>query len=571
MNYFRNASSTLVALLLAVSFACAQGSSKPLAVRKATGARAARPKLIVMIVVDQMRGDYIDKFQGEWSGGLKRLLKEGAWFRDAAYPYAATETCVGHATISTGSFPAEHGIVANAWWDREAQKMVTCTSDPNVENTAYAGGRTTGGDSAWRMQLPSFAEELKYQTGGATQIVTVSLKARGAITMAGHKADAATWFDTSTGAWVTSSPYGTMPFVEDFVKKQPVSTDFGKTWTLLLPESAYLYEDKAMGAADMEGWAAGFPHPMKGKANSTGPEESFYEQWATSPFADTYLTNMAEAAVDALGLGKSSATDYLGVSYSSVDYVGHTFGPHSREIQDVLVRLDKDLGDLFAHLDTQVGRGNYVVALSADHGVAPIPTVMQTTGIDAGVLSLPGVKDRIEKALAPFTSSKPVIVRMAGNDIYFAPEIYDQLKQKPAALQAAMAAARTMPGVADVFRSEEVSGECVTLSKVQTAFALGYFPGRSGDMFVLQKPYWLTSGSAEGAAPHTGTGHGTPYNYDQHVPILLLGFGIQPGEYFEAATPADIAPTFGALTGVTLATRDGHVLAAALKKRPAEK
>ncbi len=134
-----------------------------------------------------------------------------------------------------------------------------------------------------------------------------------------------------------------------------------------------------------------------------------------------------------------------------------------------------------------------------------------------------------------------------------------------------MAAARTMPGVADVVRSEEVSGECVTLSKVQTAFALGYFPGRSGDMFLLQKPYWLTSGSAEGAAPHTGTGHGTPYNYDQHVPILLLGFGIQPGEYFEAATPADIAPTFGALTGVTLATRDGRVLAAALKKRPAEK
>ena len=169
--------------------------------------RSQRPKLVVMIVVDQMRADYVDKFRGQWSAGLKRLVDEGAWFREAAYPYAATETCVGHSTISTGAFPAEHGMVANAWWDRETQKMVTCTSDPSVKNSAYAGGTTKGGDSAWRMQMPAYAEELKFQTGGATRVVTFSLKARAAITMAGHKGDAATWFDTGTGAWVTSSPY----------------------------------------------------------------------------------------------------------------------------------------------------------------------------------------------------------------------------------------------------------------------------------------------------------------------------------------------------------------------------
>ena len=219
MNFFRRISLGITLTLLIVSCTWAQRAEKPTATKETT--HATRPKLVVMIVVDQMRGDYVDKFRGEWSGGLKRLVEEGAWFREAAYPYAATETCVGHATVSTGSFPMSHGIVANSWWDRDSQKMVTCTGDPNVKNTAYAGGTTKGGDSAWRMQMPSFAEELKYQTGGATRVVTFSLKARAAITMAGHKGDAATWFDTGTGAWVTSSPYGTMPFVEDFIKKQP--------------------------------------------------------------------------------------------------------------------------------------------------------------------------------------------------------------------------------------------------------------------------------------------------------------------------------------------------------------
>jgi predicted AlkP superfamily pyrophosphatase or phosphodiesterase len=567
MNYFRKSSIAVLGILLCVSLAWGQGAAKSAAVKTT---HAARPKLIVMIVVDQMRGDYVDKFRGEWNGGFKRLLAEGAWFREAAYPYAATETCVGHATISTGAFPAEHGMIANAWWDRETQKMVTCTSDANVKNLAYAGGTTKGGDSAWRMEMPAFAEELKYQTGGAARVVTFSLKARAAITLAGHKADAATWFDTNTGAWVTSTPYGTMPFVEDFVKKQPVAADFGKTWTLSLPESAYLYGDKAMGAAEVAGWTAGFPHVLKGKADSTGPDETFYEQWATSAFAGTYLTNLAEAAVDSLGLGKGGATDYLGVSYSAVDYVGHAFGPRSREMQDILARLDKDLGELLAHLDKKVGRGNYVVALSADHGVAPIPIQMQAAGVDAGVLSLPAVKEVIEKGLGPFNYAKPAIARMAGNDIYFAPGVYAQLKQNSAAMQAALDAAASVPGVSVVFRSEDVSGENTTLSQLRTAFGLSYFPGRSGDMFVLQKPYWLTSGSAEGTAPHTGTGHGTPYNYDQHVPILLMGSGIRPGEYFEAVTPADIAPTFGALTGVTLATRDGRVLAEALKREVKE-
>src|SRR5713101_9270478 len=172
----------------------------PRAAAPKTSQAPAKPKLVVLLVVDQMRADYVDKFHGQWSSGLKRLVDEGAWFRDAAYPYAATETCVGHATISTGAFPATHGMVANAWWDRESQSMVTCTADPNVKNVAYADGAATGGDSAWRMRVPAFADELRFQSGGATRVVSFSLKARAAITMAGHKADAVTWFDH--GSWV---------------------------------------------------------------------------------------------------------------------------------------------------------------------------------------------------------------------------------------------------------------------------------------------------------------------------------------------------------------------------------
>jgi predicted AlkP superfamily pyrophosphatase or phosphodiesterase len=537
-------------------------ANRPSAAQKSVA--ALRPKLVVMLVVDQMRGDYVDKFQGQWTGGLKRLVEQGAWFRAAAYPYAATETCPGHTTISTGAFPLSHGIVANTWWDRDTQQMVTCTADPKVTNSAYAGASTKGGDSAWRMKLPAFAEELKFQSGSGTRVVTLSLKARAAITLAGTKADAATWADPN-GSWVTSSAYGTQPAIENFVKQHPVTGDYGKTWSLSLPQSSYLYPESASGSATPDGWTTTFPHALRGKEGASAPDAAFFDQWASSPFADTYLTKMAEAAVEAWSLGKGKGTDYLGISYSTPDYVGHRFGPRSWEIQDTLVHLDKDLGELFAYLDLKVGRGNYVVALTADHGVAPIPADMQTTGFDAGTLNLGELKERIEKALEPFDLTKPAVARIAENDLYFAPGVYEKLQQDPAAMKAAIDAAKGIPGVAAVWRSEELSAGLKNDSWTRTAAELSYFAGRSGDLFILQQPYWLTRGTAAtGAQGYTGTGHGTPYYYDQHVPILLMGFGIKPGQYLDPATPADIAPTFAALTGITLATRDGRVLQEAL-------
>jgi len=529
-------------------------------------AALARPKLVVMLVVDQMRGDYVDKFRGQWSGGLKRLVEEGAWFRDAAYPYAATETCVGHATISTGAFPATHGMIANAWWERETQKMVTCTSDPKAKNVGYAGASVKGGDSAWRMEVPAFAEELKFQDGGATRVVTFSLKARAAITIAGHKGDAVTWFDGGTGAWTTSNVYGTLPYIDDYAKAHPVKQDYGKTWALSLPESAYFNNENATGAVPPEGWGSTFPHPLRGKASGAEPDGAFYEEWATSPFADTYLTQLAETSVDALGLGKSGGTDFLGVSYSSVDYVGHSFGPRSWEIQDILVRLDKDLGDLFAYLDKRVGRGNYVAVLSADHGVVPVPEDMQKTGADAGVLRIAELQERMEKALEPFNFGKPAIARIAGGDVYFAPVVYDRMRSNPDAMKAALEAAKSQPGVAEVYRAEELWDRPATQSPLRRAMAAGYFPGRSGDLFIAPKAYWLVDSTPAGKVRESATGHGTPWNYDQHVPVLLMGYGIQAGEYYGAATPADIAPTLASLCGITLAPRDGRVLAEALSK-----
>ena len=531
------------------------------AVRAASA--AAKPKLVVTIVVDQMRGDYVDKFQGQWKGGLKRLVEQGAWFRNAAYPYAATETCVGHSTISTGAFPGTHGMVANAWWERESQKMVTCTADPNVKNIGYAGISVKGGDSAWRMLVPAFAEELKFQAGGTARVVTFSLKARSAITLAGHKADAATWFDPAEGAWETSSTYPTAQFVEDYAKAHPVKEDYGKTWALALPKSDYLYAEDAKGAGPAGSENLKFPHALRGKSAGPEPDAGFYDEWQASPYADTALTKLAETALDSLGLGKGTGTDYLGIAYSSPDYVGHAFGPRSWEIQDVLVRLDSDLAELFAHLDKTVGRGNYIVALSADHGVVPIPEDMETTGVDAGRLHLPEVQARIEKALEPLSYPKPAVARITGSDIYFAPGVYDRLRMDAPAMNAVLEAIKNVRGVEGVFRAEELADRPATQNPLREAMADSFYAARSGDLFIVPKAYWLMD-SAPAGQPRYGTGHGTPWNYDQHVPLLLMGFGIRPGEYFAAATPADIAPTLAALCGVTLAPRDGHVLGEAI-------
>jgi Type I phosphodiesterase / nucleotide pyrophosphatase len=418
-----------------------------------------------------------------------------------------------------------------------------------------------------RMLTPAFAEELKYQSPAGARVVTFSLKARAAITLAGHRGDAVTWFDAGNGAWTTSSAYGVAPFVEEYTKAHPVSADYGKTWTPLLPESEYLYNKKAIGAVAPPGAGDTFPHTLRGKPGSTALDASFYAEWQGSPYAETYLAQIAAAAVDKLGLGKGSSTDYLGVSFSSVDYVAHAFGPRSWEVQDELARLDRDLAGFFAHLDQAVGRGNYVVALSADHGGAPIPEDLKQTGVDTGWLNLVAVKDKVEKTLDDLNYGKPTVANIGASDIYFTPGTFEKLHGDAKALKAVKDAILGVPGVAGVYTAQELENRPATDSPLRFAEAASFFKARSGDLLIVPKPFWLWDFSTPNRPRQYGTTHGTPYFYDQRVPIIFMGFGIRRGQYFGAVTPADIAPTLAALCGITLASRDGHVLSEALLSR----
>ena len=524
---------------------------------------ASRPKLVVVLVVDQMRADYVDKFRQQWTRGLRRLVERGAWFRQAAYPYLNTHTCVGHATISTGTYPAAHGIVDNAWWDRETGKVVTCTEDPQAKIISYAAP-VQGGESPARLMMPTFSDELRAQGGGGTRVVTFSLKARSAIMLAGHRADGVTWQDDHTGAWVTSSFYGASPFVEAYVKAHPVDADFGKTWALALPQQAYLYNESGEGKRPPEGWTTEFPHALRGLGKTVKPDAAFYRQWETSPFSDVYLGQMAQAAVDALKLGQGNGTDFLGISFSALDLAGHAYGPRSHEIQDVLVRLDQTLGALFEHLDRAVGLENYVVAFSSDHGVAPVPEQMVREGLDAGRIDRAGLAARIEKALEATLGPGKRVARVSDTDVYFAPGVSSRLAENPAARQAAREAIQSTPGLSQGIFSEQLRQGPTMGDPFLRAAALSYYPGRSGDVALITKPFWIFSYTASDGSVSIGTTHGGAYAYDQSVPVFLMGAAIKHGEYLAAASPADIAPTLAFLCGITLAHTDGRVLSEAL-------
>lgn len=537
---------------LAAVFLCAfLGIPVPLQPRKQPEPAPGRPRLVVLIIVDQMRTDYIEQYGHMWTRGLRRMVDHGAWFRLAEYPYWNTVTCSGHATIATGTFPASHGIVLNAWWDRGARAQVACTEDPRVADVDTSGKRSAG-DSPQRLQVPTLADLTREQLGHGTHIVSLSLKGRTAVTLAGRHGDAVIWYGGARG-WQTSTFYstGVPAFIERFVEAHRVERDKGKVWERALPETAYLFADDAVGERPPAGWSRTFPHALGSEANA-----AFFSMWAESPFSDAYLGRMAMAAVDALKLGRGRGTDFLAVGFSALDEVGHRFGPRSHEVQDVLVRLDATIGELLDYLDEKVGNENYVVALSSDHGVAPIPEQMLAEGLDAGRVSGDEVVQRAEHALVPFLGAEPHVARLDFTELYFRPGVYKKLQSNPEAMRAVMEAIASTPGVWRVFRSEDLAAAPATADAPLRQAARSYFAGRSGDLVVLAKPYWLSSGSA--------TTHGSGHPYDVRVPVILMGPGIRGGEYLSAASPADIAPTLGFLCGVTLRHADGRVLNEAL-------
>jgi predicted AlkP superfamily pyrophosphatase or phosphodiesterase len=514
------------------------------------------PKLAVIIVVDQMRADYVDRFRRNWTGGLKRLVTQGAWFTRAAYPYLLTVTCAGHATVGTGAFPHTSGVFSNQWWDRAAGQQMQCSEDPSATNFGYDGPAKEH-NSGYRLRVETFADRMRAERGA--HVVTLAGKARSAIMLAGHGGDAVTWLSDASDTWLTSSAFAAAPVpeVKRFIADNPVERDFGKRWTRLLPLSNYRDADDGQGERPPPGWTSTFPHVLNGTAGK--PDATFRAQWDVSPFSDAYLGRMAAALVDQFGLGKHDGTDVLGVSFTGTDRVGHKFGPRSQEIQDHLARLDRTLGVLLNHLDASVGRGRYVVALTADHGVTPIPEQLIAEHVDAGRLDAAKIIERVESLLRTTMGAGPHVAKFDGRDtnLYFAPGVYVRLRASPALLAEVVGSIAAAPGVARVFRAEDLGGTSTAADAWQKAAALSYVEGRSGDLVIAVKPGWI--GAAEAAS------HGTMSSEDQRVPILFMGPGIKTGRYDLPATPADIAPTLAAICGITLPQAEGVALRAALK------
>jgi len=511
-------------------------------------APATPPKLAVILVVDQMRADYVDRFQGEWTGGLKRMVTQGAWFQQAAYPYLTTVTCAGHATIATGSFPHRHGIFQNAWWDRDTKKQVLCNEDPRVKDVFY-GAAAASGDSAYRLQMPTLADLLRTQRNA--RVVSLALKDRSAIMLAGHGGDAVTWLSNTMDGWVTSPVYteAPVPAVKAFIDANPIAADFGKTWQKMLPPASYTGADDGVGEAAPQGWSRTFPHVLKGAADK--PDAAFFAQWERSPYADAYIGRFATALVKSLELGRHDGTDVLAVSFSTPDMVGHAFGPRSHEVQDIYAHLDRTIGALFDELDAYVGKGEWVAGLSSDHGVTPIPEQLVAEGKDSGRISGGALIDAVNQALFPILGEGRHLIAISTNDLYFAPGVYDTIRRTPAAMSAALSALMARPGIQRVFRSEDVHGREKSNDSLLRAAALSYFPGRSGDLIIAMKPGWMISTS--------GTTHGSANPDDQRVPVMFLGAGIKAGAYQEPATPADLAPTLAAVLGLSLKA-EGHPL-----------
>jgi len=539
---------TAIALLAAGVFATT-GSANAQAAPAAAG---ARPRLVVAIAVDQLRADYMERFRPFFGrSGFNLFLQRGASFASARYEHATTTTCPGHAVVLTGSYGTVNGIIANEWYDAVARKEVYCAADTTVRLI----GADLEGRSPRNLKNATVGDLLKISTGGRSKVVTVSAKDRSAIMMGGHLADGAYWMEDTL--FVTSTYYRQeMPaWVRELNGAGKISSYFGKKWERLLPAAAYemVGADDVAAEADVAGAGRTFPHPIAGA-----------DAFDLSPFSNDVLAEFAMRAVAEEGLGRDTVPDLLGISFSANDRIGHAYGPDSHEVMDVTVRLDRTLARLFGFLDRTVGLANVVMVLTADHGVAPLPEVFGNLHPGASPRRFnPAVVDTaVETALRARYGPAPAPGWIAYHD-------QPQLYLNPAALRAkkvsvqdaeqvARAAIMSIPGVYEALTSNDLS--TARASGLRTPEALSFYPGRSGNIYYQMDPYILVGGES------TGTGHGTPWAYDQQVPLLFYGSRIVPGVRRTPAAVADIAPTLSALLGLTApGGSQGRVLAEALR------
>lgn len=512
---------------------------------------AGSPRLLVVLVVDQMRHDYLERMAPLWTRGMKRLLTEGAVFERNFYPYLQTVTCAGHATIGTGTFPATHGIILNSWW--RGSRNAPCTEDPAVQTVPYEPDAEVVGHSAVQLLVPTMADRLR-AASPQSRVVSLSTKPRSAIMMAG-KGGVVTWTDDNN-RWASSTAYAAAPDqdVQAFVAAHPRLAVRGEVWERVLDVSKYTGSDTGVGEKPPPGWTPQFPHPLAGIPGTS--EEQFYTLWENSPYSDAYLGSMAADLVARKRLGQGPPVDFLGVSLSALDYVGHKFGPESHEVQDTLLRLDRTVGDLLDALDRLVGPGRYLVGLSADHGVAPIPETRVAAGFEGGRVPTQQLMRVANAALVELLGPGSHVARAEYTQIYLTAAAEQRVLEDPARLAPVTAALERIPGIARAIPSAGLERQRSSSDPILRAAALSHVPGRSGQIVVIPKPFYVIGGS-------DATTHGTHQNYDQHVPLIFFGTGVKAGRYQTPSTPADLAPTLASRIGLAMPGTDGIAQTAA--------
>ena len=516
-----------------------------------------RPKLVVGIVVDQMKTEYLYRFSDDFSeNGFKRLMKDGYTFHNMHYNYMPTYTGPGHASIYTGATPSVHGIVGNEWFNKATGKDVYCTDDATVK-TIGNGTKNDGEMSPSLLQSTTITDELKLATNFKGKVIGISIKDRGAILPAGHFANWAFWY-SKTGSFISSTFYGEkLPdWVTDFNNEKRYETYLNKGWDLFKPKATYnesLPDDNPY-EGKLNKKPAFFPYNTKEMlaSNDAGILR-------TSPYGNNFLADFAIKAIEKESLGEDEITDFLTVSFSSTDYIGHTFGPRSIELQDTYLRLDQTIADFLKYLDKKVGKGNYLVFLTADHAGAENVTYLKDNKYAVDNVN----SKNIEQDLIEFskkTYGEDLILNVSNFNIFLKKDV---IKAKNLALNEVKQVFKeylyTQKQVKRVYTEEEILAS--TGSDFYLDFiAEGYDPVQNGELIVLNKPGYIEYYA-------TGTSHGTPYTYDTHVPCIFYGWNIKKGETHDKKVITQIAPTLAQKLKITLPNgTEGEVLLEVLDK-----
>ncbi|RZK81711.1 MAG: alkaline phosphatase family protein [Pedobacter sp.] len=520
------------------------GQTKPKAVvNKAYPAQVNRPKLIVGMVIDQMRWDYLYRYYNRYSnGGFKRLINEGFSAENTFIPYTPTYTACGHASIYTGSVPAINGIIGNDWYDRGLKRNMYCAEDTSVSTV---GSNTTAGKmSPKNMLVTTITDELRLATNFKSKVIGISLKDRGSIMPAGHSANAAYWYDGQTGDWISSTHYmSKLPtWLEDYNKIKLANKFFEKNWSTLYPIETYgqstvdnkPYEGKARGEETPT-----FPHPLKLYMGKN------YDMIKSTPYGNTITLDLAKLAILSEDLGQGSSTDFLAVSCSSTDYVGHQYGPNSIEAEDTYLRLDKDLEEFFNYLDKTVGKGNYLFFLSADHGAAHVPGFMEENKLPGGLFSDSQVVKSLNTIFEEQFKVKKAIITSSNSQFYFNHEAIKEAKADLHAMKMlAIETLKKQDAVMDAVDLEQLSTETLP-EQIKKAVTYGFNSKRSGDIFYMLKSNYFGGGK-------TGTTHGSWNPYDSHIPCVFMGWNVKPGKTNKTHYMTDIAATLAAMLHIQM-------------------